>query len=123
MWCSHLRRHLCAFSLWLSHQRFADEEFTRSYPGTPGAPKPSPSLQAKQSAASAVNTINNATEFTSQLPFIIGQAVFAILAIGIMLNISVQITILAYVPFVILILNRQQGHEKIDVEKYPRDPP
>ncbi len=59
---------------------------------------------------------NNASEFTSQIPFIIGQAVFAVLALGIMFNISVQITLLAYVPFVVLVLIGNKAMK--NVEKY-----
>lgn len=48
--------------------------------------------------------VNHASEFTSQIPFAIGQSIFAIIAIITMLNISVRVTIFAYVPFVFVII-------------------
>lgn len=48
--------------------------------------------------------VNHAGEFTSQIPFIIGQALFAVLALITMLRISVRVTLFAYLPFVVLIL-------------------
>lgn len=61
-----------------------------------------------QSAGEAISRfrddVNNAAEFTSQVPFIIGQSLFAIIALGTMLRISVVVTLFAYVPFIVLIL-------------------
>ncbi len=59
---------------------------------------------------------NNATEFTSQIPFIFGQTLFAIIAVITMLRIDVRVTIFAYVPFVIIILAANQAMK--NVEKY-----
>jgi ATP-binding cassette subfamily B protein len=47
--------------------------------------------------------VNHAAEFTSEVPFIIGLGLFAIVALSTMLSISVSVTLLAYVPFVILV--------------------
>jgi ATP-binding cassette subfamily B protein len=60
--------------------------------------------------------VNNSAEFTSQLPFLIGQALFAVIALGTMLRISVQVTLFAYVPFIILILVGNWAMK--NVEKY-----
>ena len=61
-----------------------------------------------QSAGEAISRfrddVDRATQFTAQLPFIIGQAIFAVMALSTMLRISVSITLVAYVPFVLLIL-------------------
>ena len=59
---------------------------------------------------------NNAGEFTSQIPFLIGQAVFAIIALGIMLNINARITLFAYIPFIIVIVLANKAMK--NVEKY-----
>jgi ATP-binding cassette subfamily B protein len=60
--------------------------------------------------------VNHAGDFTSQIPFIIGQALFAVLALITMLRISVRVTLFAYVPFVILILVGNWAMK--NVEKY-----
>jgi ATP-binding cassette subfamily B protein len=48
--------------------------------------------------------VNNAADFTAQIPFWIGQALFAIIALVTMLRISVRVTLVAYIPFVIVII-------------------
>ncbi len=58
--------------------------------------------------------VNNAVEFTSQLPFIIGQALFAVVALVTMLNISVRVTLFAYLPFVLVIFLASQAMDKIE---------
>lgn len=60
--------------------------------------------------------VNNAGEFTSQVPFIIGQAVFAILSLVTMLRISVRVTLFAYIPFVAVIIVANWAMKNI--EKY-----
>jgi ATP-binding cassette subfamily B protein len=60
--------------------------------------------------------VNRASEFTSQLPFIIGQGLFAIVAVTTMLKISVQVTVFAYLPFMILVLVGNWAMK--NVEKY-----
>jgi ATP-binding cassette subfamily B protein len=60
--------------------------------------------------------VNNTGEFTSQLPFLIGQALFAILALVTMLHINVRVTLVAYVPFVIVVLIGNWAMK--NVEKY-----
>ncbi len=48
--------------------------------------------------------VNNAADFTVQIPFIIGQAVFAVVALVTMLKIDVRVTLIAYIPFIGVIL-------------------
>ncbi len=60
--------------------------------------------------------VNRASEFTSQLPFIIGQGLFAIVAVVTMLQISVTVTIFAYLPFMFLVLVGNWAMK--NVEKY-----
>jgi ATP-binding cassette subfamily B protein len=48
--------------------------------------------------------VNNSVDFTAQIPFLIGQLLFAIIAIATMLRINVRVTLFAYVPFVIVII-------------------
>lgn len=61
-----------------------------------------------QSAGEAISRfrddVDRSTQFTAQLPFIVGQALFAGMALVTMLRISPTITLVAYVPFVLLIL-------------------
>jgi ATP-binding cassette subfamily B protein len=59
---------------------------------------------------------NHATQFTAQVPFLIGQALFAIVALAIMLRINVLVTLLAYVPLVVIVLIANQAMK--NVEKY-----
>ncbi len=60
--------------------------------------------------------VNHATEFTSQVPFVIGQFLFAAIALVIMLRISVRVTLVAYLPFVVIILIANRAMK--NVEKY-----
>lgn len=61
-----------------------------------------------QSAGEAISRfrddVDHSTQFTAQLPFIVGQVLFAAMALTTMLRISVTVTLVAYVPFVLLIL-------------------
>ncbi|MGC1374876.1 MAG: ABC transporter ATP-binding protein [Anaerolineales bacterium] len=61
-----------------------------------------------QSAGEAISRfrddVDRPTQFTAQLPFIIGLTLFAGMALATMLRISVTVTLVAYVPFVLLIL-------------------
>jgi ATP-binding cassette subfamily B protein len=61
-----------------------------------------------QSAGEAISRfrddVDRATQFTAQLPFMVGQALFAGMALTTMLRISPSVTLVAYVPFVLLIL-------------------
>ncbi|MEI7846839.1 MAG: ABC transporter transmembrane domain-containing protein, partial [Chloroflexota bacterium] len=61
-----------------------------------------------QSAGEAISRfrddVDRTTQFTAQLPFIVGQALFAVMALTTMLRISPTVTLIAYVPFVLLIL-------------------
>lgn len=61
-----------------------------------------------QSAGEAISRfrddVNHSGQFTAELAFIFGQALFASIALVTMLRISVRVTVLAYLPFVILIL-------------------
>lgn len=59
---------------------------------------------------------NNAVDFTAQIPFLIGQALFAVIALATMLRINVKVTLVAYVPFVIVILVANWAMQ--NVEKY-----
>lgn len=73
-----------------------------------------------QSAGEAISRfrddVDHSGAFTAQLPFIIGQALFAAVALVTMLRISLRVTIIAYVPFVILILIGNWAMK--NVEKY-----
>ena len=60
--------------------------------------------------------VNHASEFTAQIPFIIGQGCLPIVAMVTMLRISVQVTLIAYVPFMLLILVGNWAMK--NVEKY-----
>jgi ATP-binding cassette, subfamily B, bacterial len=61
-----------------------------------------------QSAGEAISRfrddVDTSSQFPAQLPFIIGQAVFAIAALITMLRINVHVTLIAYLPFVSLVL-------------------
>jgi ATP-binding cassette subfamily B protein len=60
--------------------------------------------------------VNNAADFTSQVPFIIGQALFAVIALITMLRIDARVTFIAYVPFVAVIVIANWAMK--NVEKY-----
>ena len=61
-----------------------------------------------QSAGEAISRfrddVDRTTQFTAQLPFIVGQALFAVMALATMLRISPTVTLIAYIPFVLLVL-------------------
>ncbi len=61
-----------------------------------------------QSAGEAVSRfrddVERASQFTAQLPFLVGMFLFAVMALVTMLRISVTVTLVAYVPFVLLVL-------------------
>jgi ATP-binding cassette, subfamily B, bacterial len=60
--------------------------------------------------------VNNSADFTAQIPFLIGQALFAVIALVTMLRISVRVTLVAYIPFVIVIVVANWAMK--NVEKY-----
>ncbi|HET6485251.1 MAG TPA: ABC transporter ATP-binding protein, partial [Spirochaetia bacterium] len=47
---------------------------------------------------------NTATDFTLNLPFLIGMALFGVVAVVTMLRISATVTLVAYIPFVLVIV-------------------
>ena len=53
--------------------------------------------------------VNTPSEFTSNIPFLIGQGLFAILALITMWRISPRVTLIAYIPFVLVILVAHSG--------------
>lgn len=61
-----------------------------------------------QSAGEAISRfrddVDRATQFTAQVPFVVGQALFAGMALATMVRISPTVTLVAYVPFVLLVL-------------------
>jgi ATP-binding cassette subfamily B protein len=73
-----------------------------------------------QSAGEAISRfrddVDNSGQFTAQLPFIVGQALFAVAALYTMLRISVRVTVIAYLPFVSLVLVGNWAMK--NVEKY-----
>ena len=73
-----------------------------------------------QSAGEAISRfrddVDHTGQFTAQLPFIIGQALFASVALVTMLRISISVTLIAYIPFVIVILIGNWAMK--NVEKY-----
>ena len=73
-----------------------------------------------QSAGEAISRfrddVDHSGQFTAQLPFILGQALFAAVALVTMVRISVRVTVIAYVPFVILVLVGNWAMK--NVEKY-----
>ena len=60
--------------------------------------------------------VNHSSEFTSMIPFITGQGLFASVALVTMLRISVRVTLVAYVPFVFVIAIGNWAMK--NVEKY-----
>lgn len=73
-----------------------------------------------QSAGEAISRfrddVDTSGQFTAQLPFIVGQALFATAALITMLRISVRVTLIAYLPFVTLVLVGNWAMK--NVEKY-----
>jgi ATP-binding cassette, subfamily B, bacterial len=85
--------------------RILDRPGARAVPQSPG-----------EAISRFRDDVNHAGEFTSQVPFLIGQALFAIIALVTMLRISVTVTLFAYVPFVIVVLIANWAMK--NVEKY-----
>lgn len=85
--------------------RILERPGARAVPGSPG-----------EAISRFRDDVNNATDFTSQLPFVVGQALFAVLAMVTMLRISVRVTLVAYVPFVFVVLVGRWAMR--NVEKY-----
>jgi ATP-binding cassette subfamily B protein len=85
--------------------RILDRPGARAVPQSPG-----------EAISRFRDDVNNASEFTSQIPFLIGQAIFAILALSTMLRINVRITLIAYIPFILIILVANRAMK--GVEKY-----
>jgi ATP-binding cassette, subfamily B, bacterial len=73
--------------------RILDRPGARAVPQSPG-----------EAISRFRDDVNNASDFTSQVPFIIGQALFAVVALVTMLRINPRVTLFAYVPFVMVIL-------------------
>lgn len=73
-----------------------------------------------QSAGEAISRfrddVDTSGQFPAQLPFLLGQALFATTALIIMLRISVRVTLIAYTPFIILVLVGNWAMK--NVEKY-----
>jgi len=85
--------------------RILDRPGARAVPQSPG-----------EAISRFRDDVNNAADFTAQLPFLIGQALFAIGALVTMLRISVRVTLIAYVPFVVIVLVANRAMK--NVEKY-----
>ena len=85
--------------------RILDRPGARAVPQSPG-----------EAISRFRDDVNNASDYTSQVPFAIGQALFAIISVITMLRISVQVTLFAYVPFVIVIIVANWAMK--NVEKY-----
>jgi len=73
--------------------RILDRPGARAVPQSPG-----------EAISRFRDDVTNAADFTGQLPFLIGQALFAVIALVTMLRISVRVTLVAYIPFVIVIM-------------------
>ena len=85
--------------------RILDRPGARAVPQSPG-----------EAISRFRDDVNNAADFTCQIPFIIGQALFAVIALVTMLRISVRVTLFAYIPFVVVILVANWAMK--NVEKY-----
>lgn len=85
--------------------RILDRPGARAVPQSPG-----------EAISRFRDDVNNATDFTSQFPFAIGQALFAVVSLVTMLNISVRVTLFAYIPFVVVIIVANWAMK--NVEKY-----
>lgn len=77
----------------------------RAVPGSPG-----------EAISRFRDDVGSASDYTAQLPFLVGQALFAVLALGTMLRISVRVTVVAYLPFVVVVLIANWAMK--NVEKY-----
>jgi ATP-binding cassette, subfamily B, bacterial len=85
--------------------RILDRPGARAVPQSPG-----------EAISRFRDDVNHAGEFTSQVPFLIGQTLFAIIALVTMLRISVTVTLFAYLPFVVVIVIANWAMK--NVEKY-----
>jgi ATP-binding cassette, subfamily B, bacterial len=85
--------------------RILDRPGARAVPQSPG-----------EAISRFRDDVNHAGEFTSQIPFLIGQTLFAVIALITMLRISVTVTLFAYVPFVVVIIVANWAMK--NVEKY-----
>ena len=59
--------------------------------------------------------VNTASDYTAQIPFLIGQALFAVFALTTMWQISPKVTLTAYVPFLFIILLANWAMKKVEV--------
>ena len=85
--------------------RILDRPGARSVPQSPG-----------EAISRFRDDVNNAAEFTSQITFVIGQALFAVIALVTMLRINVRVTLFAYLPFLAVIIIANWAMK--NVEKY-----
>jgi ATP-binding cassette, subfamily B, bacterial len=85
--------------------RILDRPGARAVPQSPG-----------EAISRFRDDVNNAMDFTGQIPFVIGQLLFAIIAVVTMLRINVTVTLVAYIPFVIVIAVANWAMK--NVEKY-----
>jgi ATP-binding cassette subfamily B protein len=85
--------------------RILDRPGARAVPQSPG-----------EAISRFRDDVNNAVDYTGQVPFLIGQALFAIISLVTMLRINVQVTLFAYVPFVVVIVLANWAMHNI--EKY-----
>ena len=85
--------------------RILDRPGAKAVPGSPG-----------EAISRFRDDVNNAADFTAQIPFLIGQTLFAIVALVIMLRVSVRVTLMAYLPFVVVVLVANRAMK--NVEKY-----
>lgn len=85
--------------------RILDRPGARAVPQSPG-----------EAISRFRDDVNNAADFTAQLPFLVGQALFAIAALVTMLRISIRVTLIAYAPFIIIIFVANRAMK--NVEKY-----
>lgn len=73
--------------------RILERPGAQAVPGSPG-----------EAISRFRDDVSTATEFTLNIPFLIGMTLFGIVAVVTMLRISVVVTLVAYVPFVLVIL-------------------
>jgi len=72
--------------------RILDRPGARAVPSSPG-----------EAISRFRDDANRAVDFTAQIPFVIGMTLFAIIALVTMLQISVRVTLIAYIPFLAVI--------------------
>lgn len=85
--------------------RILDRPGARAVPQSPG-----------EAISRFRDDVNHAGDFTSQVPFLAGQVLFAVMAITTMVRISVPVTLVAYTPFVLIALVANRAMK--NVEKY-----